>query len=111
MFKHLTKDASEVNRSVVCCQRFIAPFEGRHGICLQPVSRELACLEGSIKYDFDDRSDLFTELSQPLTTELPALKRLKNHSCEHCSAFFFDWIFFILRGEKDVSKIPHEFEF
>ena len=70
MFKHLTKDASEGNRSVVCCQRFIALFEGRHDICLQPVSRELACLEGSIKYDFDDRSDLFTELSQQKRFEL-----------------------------------------
>ena len=70
MFKHLTKDASEGNRSVVCCQRFIALFEGRHDICLQPVSRELSCLEGSIKYDFDDRSDLFTELSQQKRFEL-----------------------------------------
>ena len=70
MFKHLTKDASGGNRSVVCCQRFIALFEGRHAICLQPVSRELACLEGSIKYDFDDRSDLFTELSQQKRFEL-----------------------------------------
>ena len=70
MFKHLTKDASEGNMSVVCCQRFIALFEGGHDIRLQPGCRELACLEGSVKFDFDDRSDLFTELSQQKRFEL-----------------------------------------
>ena len=39
MFKHLSKDASEGNRSVVCCQRFIALFEG---------GNEGACLSGGI---------------------------------------------------------------
>ena len=62
MFKHLTKDASEGNMSVVCCQRFITLFEGGHGIRLQPVCRKFTRLEGSFKYDFDDRSDLFPAL-------------------------------------------------
>ena len=48
---------------------------------------------------------------QPCTAELVALERLKNHyrltrekSCEHSSAFIFDWIFFILIGNKDMHK-------
>ena len=36
-----------------------------------------------------------------MTSELAALERLKNQlSCDHSSAFIFDWIFFILAGKK-----------
>ena len=41
-----------------------------------------------------------------LTSEFAALERLKNHS----SAFIFDWIFFILAGNKDTYKISNGFE-
>ena len=49
----------------------------------------------------------------PLTTELAALEHLKIdvQSCDHSSAFIFDWIFFILAGNKDNHKSLEEFDF
>ena len=49
----------------------------------------------------------------PLTAELSALECLKNHilCCGHSSIFVFQWIFFILAGNKDNYSILHEFEF
>ena len=56
---------------------------------------------------------------RPRTAELAALERLKKilidlywgKSCLHSSSFIFDWIFFILAGNKDNFKSLDEFEF
>ena len=49
----------------------------------------------------------------PLTTELAALEHLKIdvQSCDHSSAFIFDWIFFILAGNEDNHKSLDELKF
>ena len=48
----------------------------------------------------------------PLTAEFAALERLKKGllAFYHSSAFFFDWIFFILAGNKDKFIVSEEFE-
>ena len=48
----------------------------------------------------------------PLTAEFAALERLKKYllACYHSSAFIFDWIFFILAGNKDNYIVSDEFE-
>ena len=46
----------------------------------------------------------------PLTTELPALERLKNR-CHHVISVDIDPIFFKLAGNKDMHNIMNEFEF
>ena len=46
----------------------------------------------------------------PLTTELAALKRLKNR-CHHVISVDIDPIFFKLAGNKDMHNIMNEFEF
>ena len=49
---------------------------------------------------------------RPLTAELSALECLKNIlCCGHSCIFVFQWIFFILAGNKDNYNISHEFEF
>ena len=48
---------------------------------------------------------------RPLTTELPALERLKNHCCVHSSAVIFKWTFFILADDKDNHEVSDKFEF
>ena len=47
----------------------------------------------------------------PLTSELAALERRKINKlcCDHSSAFIFDWIFFILAGNKETYKISNGF--
>ena len=49
---------------------------------------------------------------RPWIVELAALEGLKNHklSCDHSSAFIFDWIFFILTGNMDNHKISDGLE-
>ena len=64
MFKHLIKDASERNRSVIRCQRFIALFQGGHDIGLQLICRELASPEGSITDDFVEVISSWISLSR-----------------------------------------------
>ena len=56
---------------------------------------------------------------RPRTAELAALERLEKSpltynwekSCEHSSAFIFNWIFFILAGIEDMHESLDEFEF
>ena len=50
---------------------------------------------------------------RPLTAELSALECLKNQylCCGHSSIFVFQWIFFILAGNKDNHNILDEFKF
>ena len=50
---------------------------------------------------------------RPLTAELSALECLKISiwCCGHSSIFVFQWIFFILAGNKDNYNISDEFEF
>ena len=43
--------------------------------------------------------------------EFPALERLKNYCCEHSSVVIFQWIFFILAGDKDNHDVSDVFEF
>ena len=47
-----------------------------------------------------------------LTSELNALERQKNNEkcCDHSSSFIFDWIFFILAGNKKSHNISDGFE-
>ena len=48
-----------------------------------------------------------------LTAELAALERVKKineQCCDHSSAFIFDWIFFILSGNKNTHKILDGFK-
>ena len=55
----------------------------------------------------------------PRTAELAALEHLEKilidlkweKSCEHSSAFIFNWIFLILAGIKDIHESLDEFEF
>ena len=55
---------------------------------------------------------------RPRTAELAACERLKNYHrvimgemLLHSRAFIFDWIFFILAGNKDNHNSLNEFEF
>ena len=50
---------------------------------------------------------------RPLTAELSALECLKINilCCGHSSIFVFQWIFFILAGNKKSYNISDEFEF
>ena len=50
---------------------------------------------------------------RPLTAELAALECLKINilCCGHSSIFVFQWILFILAGNKDNYNISDEFEF
>ena len=56
-------------------------------------------------------SSNFGQISTP-TPELSALAHLKNCCImlDHCSAFIFDRIFFILAGNEDIYNISDEFE-
>ena len=54
-------------------------------------------------------SSNFNQIPPP-TPELSALACLKN-CCEHSSAYFFDWIFFISSGNEDNHQVWTEFEF
>ena len=54
----------------------------------------------------------FVKIPSPII-ELAPLEYLKidGYCCDHSSAFNFDWIFFILLGNKDNHKGLDEFEF
>ena len=54
-------------------------------------------------------SSNFNQIPPP-TPELSALVRLKN-CCEHSSAYFFDWMFFIFSGNEDNQQVWTEFKF
>ena len=60
-------------------------------------------------------SSLFLKVTRtsitPLTAELSALECLKNQYFVLWCIFFFQWIFFILAGNKDNYNISYEFEF
>ena len=47
-----------------------------------------------------------------LTSELAAIERQKINElcCDHSSSFIFDWIFFILAGNKETYNISDGFE-
>ena len=52
---------------------------------------------------------------RPRTYELAALEHMEKSpwekSCDHSSAFNFEWIYFILADKKDNYKSLNEFEF
>ena len=65
----------------------------------------------SIKFQMGSKFSMI----QPGTAELAALELLENphrlNCCDHCSAFIFVWILFILAGNKDNQKSLDKFEF